>query len=149
MTRELITIGRRDVLDLPDLDITDLDAKVDTGAYGCALHSHHVQVVEKDGQEVLEFKLLDPKHPAYEARTYYCPDFSEKKVRNSGGMVEHRFAIMTTLVLFGREYEVEMSLTNRKKMKYPILLGRKFLQGRFLVDVAKKNVSYKKKNTAK
>ena len=59
-----------------------------------------------------------------------------RHVKSSNGAVQERIFIKTTLRLFGREYETELSLTDRKNMKYPMLIGRKFLEGRFVVDVA-------------
>ncbi len=136
-------IGRREVIDLPDLGLSNIKAKIDTGAYGCALHCHKIKIIEKDGQSQLQFQLLDPSHPEYEDRYYYSSHFNEKKVRSSSGKVEERFAIYSTLKIFNKVYKVEFSLTNRKKMKHPILLGRKFLRKKFLVDVAQKYLSIK------
>jgi hypothetical protein len=139
-------IGRIDKIDLPQLKLFDLDAKIDTGAYGCALHTHHIEVVEKDGQETLRFKVLDPSHPEYEDQFFYFSEFTDKKVKNSFGIAEHRYAIRTILLIFGKRYPVEFSLTDRKDMRYPVLLGRKFLSRGFLVDVRITNASYELKN---
>jgi hypothetical protein len=49
----MIVIGRSDRIDLPELEIFDIEAKVDTGAYGCALHCHHVEIVHRDGKAIL------------------------------------------------------------------------------------------------
>ena len=143
------TIGRRDHIDLPGLDLFDLPAKIDTGAYGCALHCHLIEVVEKDGQEMLRFQVLDPSHPEYQDRYFYVSSYMIKRVRSSTGIAEKRFAIKTDLALFGKNYKVTFTLTNRKKMKYPVLIGRKFLSRRFLVDVALKNLSLDYKSPSK
>ncbi len=137
----MITIGRRDFISLPQFELTDIVAKVDTGAYGCSLHCHKIEVEEIDDEMVLKFKLLDPQHPEYEDKYYYTTNFTDKQVKNSGGQVEHRYAIKTELQIFNKKYLVEFSLANRKKMRYPVLLGRKFLQKRFIVDVSLKNLS--------
>jgi hypothetical protein len=136
------TIGRKDHIDLPALNLFDLPAKVDTGAYGCALHSHQMEVVIENDVEMLRFKVLDPSHPEYQDRFFYMESFTTKVVRSSIGIAEKRFAIKTDLALFGKKYKVTFTLTNRKKMKYPVLIGRKFLNNRFIVDVALKNLSY-------
>ena len=139
----MLVIGRKDIIDLPEWEIFSIEAKVDTGAYGCALHCHHVEIVRQDGEEVLRFKLLDPQHPEYNDRFIYARQFSQKKVRNSGGYVEHRYSIKTIIRLFNRRYRTEFSLTDRQQMRYPVLIGRKFLNKRFLVDVSLQNVSYR------
>ena len=67
-----------------------------------------------------------------------------RHVKSSNGTVQERIFIKTTLRLFGREFETELSLTDRKNMKYPMLIGRMFLEGRFVVDVALTYQSSKK-----
>jgi hypothetical protein len=144
----MITIGRRDRIDLPELGLANIEAKVDTGAYGCALHCHTIIVISKEDKEVLTFKVLDPDHPEYEDKVFRFEDFDDKLVKSSSGGSEHRYTIKTNVVIFGKTRKAEFSLTDRKDMKYPILLGRKFLKKRFLVDVELKDVSFKLKNPA-
>ena len=136
-------IGRRELIDLPEFGLQNIQAKIDTGAYGCAIHCHKMKVVEKEGKQVLQFQLLDPSHPEYEDKNYHTAHFREKKVKNSGGFVEERFVIQSTVRIFQKEYKTEFSLTNRKRMKHPVLIGRKFLRKKFLVDVSLKNLSLK------
>ena len=136
-------IGRRDRVDIPKWRISNLEAKVDTGAYGSAMHCHHIELTEIDGKEVLRFKLLDPNHPEYEEQYYYAQQYTNKGVKSSSGELQNRYVIKEEIVLDGIAYETEFSLTDRSEMKYPILLGRKFLKKRFLVDVSKINIYYK------
>ena len=143
------TIGRRDKIDLPEFGLFDIEAKVDTGAYGCALHCHRIQVELKDGLEILSFQVLDPTHPESKDKIFYSEQFSDKSVKNSGGIVEHRYVITTEVLIFGQKFSVDFSLTDRSFMKYPILLGRKFLSRRFLVDVQQKDLSHKQKHDLK
>jgi len=138
-------IGRTDKVDLPNLDLFDLDAKIDTGAYTSAIHYHHAEVIEKDGETVLHFTLLDPKHPNYNDKSFYFKDFKEKVIKNSFGDSEKRFIITTTMRLFCKDFETELSLSDRGALKFPILLGRKLLRKGFIVDVSKHNLSYDKK----
>ncbi len=141
----MLVIGRRDYLSLPKLGIENIQAKIDTGAYGCSLHCHEIEVIKKEGSEVLRFKLLDPKHPEYQDKFNYANEFREKIVKNTSGIPEHRFTILTDILIFNNTYSLEFSLTDRANMKYPILLGRKFLRNRFVVDVSLKNQSKRKK----
>jgi hypothetical protein len=144
----MITIGRKDRVDLPEFKLNDIEAKIDTGAYGCALHCRKVKVDTSGNKPLLSFQLLDPTHPEYQNKTYSTEHFSDKMVRNSGGISEHRYTIKTKIVIFGKSRVVEFSLTDRGKMKYPILLGRKFLTGKFTVDVALKDLSFKLKTSS-
>jgi len=142
-------IGRTDKVDLPELDLFDLDAKIDTGAYTSAIHYHHAEIIDKDGEQVLHFTLLDPKHPNYNDKSFYFNSFKEKVIKNSFGDSEKRFIIATKLRLFDKEFATELSLSDRGALKFPILLGRKLLRKGFIVDVAKHNLSYDKKNSKK
>lgn len=137
----MFLIGRRDIIDLPEWNLEAIEAKVDTGAYGCAIHCHKIELIEDGGIVKLQFELLDPQHPDYIGKKYTVTTFREKKVKSSSGVMEKRFVVKTELKIFNEIHVVEFSLTNRKKMKYPVLLGRKFLKKRFLVDVSKKNLS--------
>jgi len=146
MPTEKRTIGRTDTIDLPAYGLVGVPCKVDTGADTSSLHCSRIRVVEdRDGREVLEFRVLDAKHPLYTGQRIRTHDFSERTVRSSSGHVEVRYTITTTLILFGREWPVEFTLTDRGQMRYPVLLGRRFLKKGFVVDVARNNVSDKQR----
>ena len=140
-----IIIGRRDRIDLPGLGYKNVRAKVDTGAFGCALHCSEIEVIQKAGKEVLSFVPLDPGYSAYRNEKCYFEHYRDKLVKNSGGESEHRYLISTPVVIFGKKIPTEFTLTDRSLMKYPVLLGRKFLRRHFIVDVNQKDVSYKRK----
>lgn len=142
----MIIIGRKDRIDLPELEIFDLEAKIDTGAYGSALHCHRFEVINKDGQEMLSYMVLDPSHPEYNNKMLLAKEFSYKIVKSSNGSEEKRYTIITAVRIFGEEFSTEFSLTDRNEMKYPVLLGRKFLSNRFLVNVKLKDISHKTLN---
>ncbi|MCI0750377.1 MAG: RimK/LysX family protein [Flammeovirgaceae bacterium] len=137
-------LGRYDRVDLPELGVSNLHAKVDTGAFTSSLHCSRAQTV--DGK--LEFVLLDEEHPEFTGMKFVFRDYEIRDIKNSFGEVERRFLIKTQLVIFGETFETEFSLSNRGSLKFPILLGRKILRDRFLIDVKKKNLSYKKKRAA-
>lgn len=134
-------LGRYDRVDLPDLKLRNIHAKVDTGAYRCSLHCHRVQVV--DGR--LHFILLDQEHPGFTGMSFVFDKYEERDIRNSFGETERRYVIVTTVRIFNEDITAEFSLCNRGSLKFPILIGRKILRDRFLIDVKKKNLSYKEK----
>jgi hypothetical protein len=135
-------LGRYDRVDLPELGLFDIHAKIDTGAYTSSLHCHHVHIV--DG--VLEFILLDEEHSEFTGTPLRFAEFVLRDIKNSFGETESRFVITTTLKIFNQEITTEFSLCNRGSLKFPILIGRKILRNRFLIDVRKKNLSYRQKN---
>ena len=134
-------LGRYDRVDLPQLGLYNIHAKVDTGAYTSSLHCHRATVTNG----ILEFILLDEEHPEFTGLKFTFSDFEERDIKNSFGEVERRFVITTTLKIFNEDITTEFSLGNRGSLKFPILIGRKILRNRFLIDVIKKNLSYKEK----
>ena len=147
--KALRTIGRRDLVDLPGLHLIDIDAKVDTGAYTSALHVKGVEAFEKEGEPWVRFKLDHPNHPAYKNKLFNMPVFAHKQIKSSSGQSELRYVVRTGILLFGKRYYAEFSLTDRSAMDFPVLLGRKLLYRKFVVDVTQKNLSFKLKQKRK
>ena len=138
-------LGRYDRVDLPELGLSDIHAKIDTGAYTCSLHCKQAQVV--DGK--LEFILLDQEHPEFTGMKFVFENFQKRDIKNSFGEVEKRFVIVTTIKISDEVITADFSLCNRGSLKFPILIGRKILRNRFLIDVTKKNVSFREKRKAR
>lgn len=138
-------IGRFDRIDLPDFGAMNIGAKIDTGAYSSAIHCSKIKLYKKKGKRYISFHILDSHIPVIEHRRYITSRFRKKKVRSSSGHVEKRYFIETYIILFGEKILVEFSLSDRENMRFPILLGRKMLKNRFLVDVSLIDVSYHKK----
>ena len=136
-------IGRTDCADFPLLKLKGVSVKIDTGAYTSSLHCESIEEVEKKNQKLIRFKPLDSTHHQFKKRAIETDRYEVRSIRNSFGNDEERFVITTEVVLFGHTFEVELSLTDRSDMKYPILLGRKLLSNMFVVDVTKTNLSYK------
>ena len=136
-------LGRYDRVDLPDLGISNIHAKIDTGAYTCSLHCSRSAVI--DGK--LEFILLDEEHPEFTGMKFVFKKFGQREIKNSFGEAELRFVIKTKIKIFKRLINAEFSLSNRGNLRFPVLLGRKILRQRFLIDVTKKDLSFKSKKS--
>jgi hypothetical protein len=141
MLRNKIIIGRRDRVDFPDLFLDDIDAKVDTGAYSCAIHCDNIKVFKRNNEAWVRFTLFDDNEKTkHEAKILIY-----KSIKNSFGTKEQRCLIETHIRLFEKNILIQLALTDRSSMKYPVLLGRKLLMDNFIVDVSKYNISYTKK----
>lgn len=127
-------IGAKELISIPDLQLYNLDAKIDTGADSNALHCNDISIDEKNA--LVHFTLLDKMHPAYHGKKMILPLYRIKKVKSSNGEMQHRPSIRIKVDFFGKSYMTVISLTNRSDMKYPMLIGRKFLAKKFLVDVS-------------
>jgi hypothetical protein len=121
-------IGRREFVDFPLLSISHVEAKIDTGAYTSSIHCKHIQETKKDGKDILEFKLLDDTIHSVE-------DFTKKHIKNSFGEKEERYIIKTLICLGKKKILTTVSLSDRGNMRYPVLIGRRLLKGKFIVDV--------------
>lgn len=147
--KKIHVIGRKDVVDLPELGLFEIEAKIDTGAYSSSIHCHNIEIEKRNGKEILKCNFLDPHHTEYNEKYFEFADFTKTRVKSSNGQVQRRFLVRTTIVLFNRKFKTDFTLTDRQEMKYPVLLGRKLLRQGFVVDVSYYNLSYKKKLKAK
>ena len=131
------TIGWREWAGLPDLGIRAIKAKVDTGARTSAIHAYKIVPFRRAGALWIRFELhplqrSDAMKVACEART-----IDERTVRNSGGGLEHRYIIRTSLQLGDRSWPIELALANRDQMGFRMLLGRTALEDRVLIEPAR------------
>ncbi len=139
-------IGRRELVNFPLLQLFEIEAKIDTGAYTSALHCSNIYEADlPDGNRVIRFQLLDPSHPLYDHQQFEFKDFGLRDIKSSFGDIQERYVIRTQIQLFDEIIESDFSLSDRSDMKYPVLIGRALLQHNFIVDVSKKNVAQKQR----
>ena len=123
-------IGRFDKADFPDLHLNDIAIKIDTGAYTSSIHCDNIS--EENG--VLKCTFLDEEHPLYNGRQYEFSQYNVVSVKSSNGIVQNRYQIQSKITLFNKNYKISLSLATRQEMRFPVLLGRKFLTKKFVVD---------------
>lgn len=140
--KEKIIIGRKDIANFPELGLENIAVKIDTGAYTSSIHCHQIEEIEHEGQPAIRFQLLDPSHEMYNEKVFVFHNFKLKTIKSSIGQSELRYIIKTKISMFGKRFPIELSLSERGDMRYPVLLGRKLLRKRFLVDPAEQNLSY-------
>ncbi|WP_445942086.1 retropepsin-like aspartic endopeptidase RimB [Pseudomonas sp. XK-1] len=133
---QLGVIGLREWINLPDLGMIGLRAKIDTGASTSCLHASDIQPFDREGQPWVRFTahlgtLVQRRHRC-EAQLV-----SVKTIKSSNGHSQSRYVIRTSLTLGQRQWPVEFTLTCRKTMRYRVLLGSKALiDGQLLVNPA-------------
>ncbi len=129
-----LVIGWREWLELPDLGIRKVKAKIDTGARSSSLHAFDVKTIERDGKQFARFKV----HPLQRnsKKTVECEAeiLEFRMVKSSTGHAQKRPVILTTVEALGDEWTIELTLANRDEMGFRMLLGREAVRGRFLVD---------------
>jgi hypothetical protein len=134
---KLKRVGRTVRIDLPELELLEVEAKIDTGAYSSSIHISHAEEVQKEKSTILKAYIYENSHFSSNHKSFEFIDFSLKNVKSSNGIIEKRYVVKTLVKLKGKRIKTQFTLTDRSDMKYPILLGRKFLSKRFIVDVSK------------
>jgi hypothetical protein len=131
-------IGRVDKVDFPKLNLSCIDVKIDTGAYTSAIHCS--KIIEKDDQLICTFESKG--HPNFKSENIIFENYTLTDVKSSNGFRENRFKIKSEVIFFGKTYKINLTLSTRDDMKFPVLIGRQFLSKKFLVDVNMENVSF-------
>lgn len=134
--RDLVDIGWSECVDLPDLGLRRIKAKIDTGAATSSIHATRVNPLVIDGQLIIEFWFR--AHRREPARKYRAPGVEQRRIKSSNGAVELRYVIETTMMLGSIRWKGRMTLANRTTMTFPILIGRRALRRGFRVDCARK-----------
>lgn len=135
MNAGVITLGWRERLALPQFGIGQLKAKLDTGARSSSLHVDDLDTFQRDGATWLQFSLtLGPR----QRHTVRCeaPALGRRVVTDTGGHSTERWFVRSEVLLAGERFPIDISLTDRRHMLFPMLLGRSALLGRFAVDPA-------------
>jgi hypothetical protein len=131
---DLIRLGWREWVGLPELGISHIKAKVDTGARTSALHAFSVEPFDRDGTSWVKFSIHPVQLDATQVVECEALVVDRRSVRDSGGHEELRYVIETSIQLGDSVMRCEMTLTNRDDMRFRVLLGRTLLRNRFLVD---------------
>ncbi|MGR3513598.1 MAG: ATP-dependent zinc protease family protein [Paracoccaceae bacterium] len=119
-------IGWKECVSLPDLGLDSLKAKVDTGARTSALHATDIETFTKDAAVWVKF-MADSGHGLCDC-PLEAPLHEERAIKNTSGIPEDRFVIRTRLRLGSRLWRIDLSLSDRTNMTFPMILGRRALK---------------------
>ncbi|NVJ65883.1 MAG: ATP-dependent zinc protease [Gammaproteobacteria bacterium] len=118
----MITVGWHEKGSLPLLGIRRLPIKIDTGAKTSSLHATDIEVFNKDDSPWVRFKTVNTLG---EAITIEAEMFDKREIKSSNGQVQARYVIKTMLEMGGEQWPIQLTLANRKKMRFKMLLGRR------------------------
>jgi hypothetical protein len=131
-----VVLGWREWLSLPALGIVSSRAKVDTGARSSSLHVDNQWRFVEGGVPWAGFRIATGIRSGQVIEAQ-APISDEREVTDSGGNRSRRIFLRTPLLLAGVEREVEINLTDRRGMLFPMLLGRTALARAFTIDPAR------------
>ena len=131
--REKRVVGWKEHVALPDLKVKSVIAKIDTGANVASIDASEIKVVKKEGIKYVNFKVMKRNNTV---RKTSAPLAGYKRIKSSNGDIERRPYVKTTLLMDGISKKIELTLTDRGPMDYTMLIGKKALGRRWLVNPA-------------
>jgi len=131
-------IGRVDKVDFPKLNLYNVNVKIDTGAYTSTIHCN--EYIEENNCLKCSFNSIGETN--IKNNDIIFENYSRTNVKSSNGIMESRYKIKSEIIFFGKTYKINLTLSTRSDMKFPVLIGRQFLNKKFLVDVDLENQSY-------
>lgn len=139
--QSLSIIGSTEFVDVAN--IKHIPAKIDTGADSSSIWASHIRVT-RDG--VLHFRLFDEGSPFYTGKAFKRENYKVAVVRNASGHEQIRYRTQIIVTLGGRKIRALFYLADRSNNNFPILIGRRTISGKFLVDVSKNHTPMPAKN---
>jgi hypothetical protein len=112
-----------------------LDARIDSGAKRSSMHAENIVSFERDGKNWVHFEILNKKNERIQVKKEVVKTIKVKRHMQEG---QERYVVKMRLNISSLSYLVELSLTDRGQYEYPVLIGRNYLKGNAIVDVAKK-----------
>lgn len=138
-------IGSTELVSIDKL-ASDVPAKIDTGADSSSIWASNIKV-KQDG--TLEFTLFDKKSPFYTGEVLSRKDYKVAIVRSATGEEQIRYRTHLPLRIHGRHINALFNLSDRSRNNAPILIGKRTIRGKFIVDVSQNAVKLPKNSRTK
>ena len=130
----LKVVGWREWISFPEFGGPSIRAKVDTGARTSAIHARNIRISVRDGIEYADFDIYPHQRDSHVIVHCRAPIVARRRIRNSGGHAQDRVIVRTPLRIGDDVFNIDLSLTRRDQMGYRMLLGRRALKNRYVVD---------------
>ncbi|MER2490441.1 ATP-dependent zinc protease family protein [Catenovulum sediminis] len=134
MIRSKLLIGALEICNLPELGISDLKIRIDTGAQTSSLHVDNIKSVKRKGKPWVTFDIHPNLYNVDETVKAEAPLKDVRWVKSSNGTRQQRYVIETLFQIGNREWPIQITLTDRSDMTYLMLLGREGMKDHVLVD---------------
>jgi len=125
-----LVVGWRELVSLPELGLTGIPAKIDTGARTSSLYANVLDDFVRDGERFVRFAV------DWGGERHFCEAIHVdlRGITSSNGDKQTRFVIKTPLTIGKLRFRAEISLADRSQMQFPMLIGRSALRRRMVVD---------------
>ncbi len=127
-------IGINEQVALPTEGL-ELKAKIDSGAKNTSLHALNIKLFQQNGKQWVSFDTLNQKK---ETISLSAPVHRIARIKRHNGKSQERPVIITGVCIGNILRNVEVNLIDRSRLNYPLLIGRTYLDGNFLIDVSLK-----------
>jgi len=132
-----IIVGSLEICSLPNIGLTDLQVRIDTGAKTSSLHVDNLEKIKSKGKPWVRFDIHPDIYNIDSMIQGEAAIHDVRCVKSSNGVSEERYVIKTDIILGDDSWPIEITLTNRADMSNLMLLGRQGMKNRMLVDPSK------------
>ena len=129
-----MVVGWSEWCGLPELGLSAIKVKVDSGATTSALHAFNIKLFKKGEERFARFDIHPIQKNDKISKTCVARLVDKRHVKSSSGDREKRPVILTPVTIAGQTWEIQVTLTNRDTMGFRMLLGREAMNGRILID---------------
>lgn len=130
-------IGRTSKVSIPYDGIKNIPAKIDTGADASSIWATDINISD-DGS--LTFVLFGEGSEYFSGKKHSTKSYSAAVIRSAHGTLQVRYRVELVVDIAGRRVRGRFTLADRSKNTYPILIGCRLLNNKFLVDVSRGKV---------
>ncbi len=134
MTQDKQIIGRIAKISFPSDSSALIPAKIDTGADSSSVWASSLYI---DDAGVLHYELFDASSKYYTGQVHTAKSFTVRLIRSSNGTTQVRYTVTMGVIIDGKKIRATFTLADRSKNTYPVLVGCKLLNRKFLVDVSR------------
>lgn len=133
-------IGWKEWCALPDLNIKEIKAKIDTGACTSALHAQIISISQYQDEQFVRFKVFTHQNDLYAPKICKARLIAYRYVTSSSGHRERRYVIRTKIIVGKINYVTDITLTDRSPLRFRMLLGRLALKKYFIIEPSKSHL---------
>lgn len=145
MSDKLDVVGKAELVDFPALGLASVPAKIDTGADSSAIWASDIRL-EKSGD--ISFVLFGESSEFYTAERLTFSEYERVKVSSASGE-QLRYKVPLVVKVGGRRIRGWFTLADRSELKFPVLVGRRTLHKKFVVDVSRAGASQLAKSASR